>query len=394
MSANVLPLTQLQRRPIDKLLTGLRSTSAGESLAAAQTLLSEAKSYGLGVRDYLMLATEVPSDMKSANLNGYEAALAYLKLPIKNDFKNGMTLQLAGETFQTFPGTRMLFPPVIDDMVNWAYRQDLLEQVAPMVSQSRTISGVELISTTVDDAAGDYQVSTVAEGSRVPVKSIRMSESSVKFFKHGMGWRTTYEFSRRASLDILTPYANRTIRAMEQSKVRAATDVLVNGDGVNAAAGVVNQSTLATRGGFTHTNNTLNYRGVLVWLTDRAKAGTPVDTIVGNWDAYLQWQFLFAIPVANAGPSGAEALAKAGVNLSQAKSPTLPVKFAVSSSAPDNKLIGFSKGDTLEELVEANSLISESEQSILNQTVTYIRTENSGFKLALGDTRSILNYGA
>jgi hypothetical protein len=70
------------------------------------------------------------------------------------------------------------------------------------------------------------------------------------------------------------------------------------------------------------------------------------------------------------------------------------INFALSSTAAATTLIGYSKGDTVEELIEAGSLISESETAIQNQSVTYVRTENTGYRLPFADTRSIFNFGA
>jgi len=70
------------------------------------------------------------------------------------------------------------------------------------------------------------------------------------------------------------------------------------------------------------------------------------------------------------------------------------VNFALSSTMTASQLLGMSKGDSLEELVEAGSTINESERAILNQSITYVKTLNAGYKLAFGDTRSIFNYGA
>ena len=82
-----------------------------------------------------------------------------------------------------------------------------------------------------------------------------------------------------------------------------------------------------------------------------------------------------------------------GVNL---RMPLLggQANFAIASSMPDNRLLGITKSETLEELIEAGSSISENERSIQNQVITYVRTENSGFKLAFSDTRSLLNLDA
>lgn len=393
--AEIRSLTEIKRQPAAAVLDPLRAESEGQSKEAGLRLVREAASFGLTVRDYLTLAIDPNAGEKTfVGLNGYEAALAHLNLPFKDAYELGVTLQAAGETFQRFPGTRAMFPEVIDDMLRWANRQQQIENVAALVSNSRTIAGTELISTVVNDDSAERTTATIAEGARIPIRSIRTSQTSVGIFKHGSGYRTTYEFNRRARLDILTPFANRVARELEMSKVKAATGILVNGDTVNAAAPVVAQSTLA--GYDSGASGQLQYKAMLTWLVNQAKAGTPVDTIVGNFDAYLAFLWLF-LPVTAKGPSDADLAAARGVgptfNLSKFGFDT-NVNFAISSTAPASKLIGYVKGETLEELVEAGSQIAESEQSIQNQVVTYVRTESTGYKLAFGDTRSILNYGA
>lgn len=392
------PLTKIQRRPVEELLGDLKSESIGTSTEAGLKLCAMAREHGLSLRDFLTLAVDTRSGKyreQFHDLSGYEAALAYLGLPVADDFKEGVTLDLASDTFLTYPGTRALFPEVIDDMVKFTYRQDLIETPESMVAQSRTVPGVEMITTVVDDKESDYQgVSAIAETARVSIRTIRTTEHSVKFYKHGGGYRTSYEFQRRARLDLLTPYANRVIRETERSKTWMATQLLINGDGIHGAAPEVTQSSLASAMGFTHVNGKLEYRGLLKWLVDQAKAGAPVDTVVGNWDAYIQWLMMFAMPSTANVVTEAEQLANAGFRIGGVPILNGTVNFAVSSAVPANKLIGFSRADTLEELVEAGSLISESERSVQNQTITYVRTENAGYRLVFGDTRSVYNYGA
>lgn len=233
------------------------------------------------------------------------------------------------------------------------------------------------------------------EGARIPVRSIKTSQNSVKIYKHGSGLRTTYEFGRRAQLDILVPFANRIARELELSKVKAATDLLVNGDGVNGAATVISQSSYDSTSGTTSTNGKINWANFLVWLVKRAQAGAPIDTVVMNWDGLVQWMLMFGNPTSAAGSTPVENLARAGVTLTPTTlNMILTIRPVVSSSAPANKLIGFSKGDTMEELKEAGSDIQETERVITNQTLTLVKTENTGYKLVYGDTRSIYNFGA
>ena len=362
-------------------------------------LAKEADSFGLRTKDYLLLAGAKQSDRSADGLNVYEKLLVELNLPIRNDFSRGVYLQAASDTFATYSGTRLMFPEVIDDVVRWANRQDQIEKVAPMIANSRTINGVELLSTVVNDDSADRDTYMIAEGANIPVRTIKTSESKVKIYKHGYGIRSTYEFNRRASVDILVPYANRIGRDLELSKVKVATSILINGDGAYGAAPVVAQSSFsaATTYAGAPTNGKISWPHLLAWLVSRAQTGAPIDTVLMNWDGYVQWLFMFGNNQTNAGNTIAESLQRAGVNVTQSAALVnlaLAITPVLSSTAPANKLVGYSKGDTLEELVEAGSNIQETERAIRNQTVTVVKTENTGYRLVFGDTRSIYNFGA
>src|SRR3546814_5806187 len=43
----------------------------------------------------------------------------------------------------------------------------------------------------------------------------------------------------------------------------------------------------------------LDWNIFLAWLVGRAKAGVPVDTVLGNYDMYLEWLRMFAKPTAD-----------------------------------------------------------------------------------------------
>lgn len=398
MNAN---LARIERKAPEVVLAGLRDPeSRSKSKEAGLKLVQSAKDSGLCMKDYLTLAidptkSETPRRYECADgvLDGFEAALAHLQLPFRDDFKNGVMLQAASDTFQTFPGTRAMFPEVIDSMLRWKNRQDQIEKVEPMVAQSRTIQGTEMISTAVEDDSKDRGTFSISEFGQIPVRTLRTSQSAVGIFKHGSGIRTSYEFERRAGLDLLTPFAARVARELEISKVKAATNVLINGDGINGAATAINFSDSSIGGVAVGTTAlSAQYKPFAKWLVARAKAGLPIDTLVANFDIYLELLFMFT-PTVN-GVSVAEAMqTRTGVNLNL---PVLGgnVNFVLSSSMPANKILGYSKADTLEELIEAGSTISENERSMENQSVLYTRTENSGYKLAFADTRSLLNLAA
>lgn len=392
-------LTEVKRAAPEIILAGLDDKNRSVSAEAGLNLVRTAKEFGLSLRGYLELAV-VPgasaTPARFAELSGYEASLAHLNLPFRDEFGSGSLLQAASDSFQTYPGTRAMFPEVVDSMLRWKNRQDQIETVAPMLAQSRTINGNEMISMAVEDDSKERTTATIAEFGEIPVRTIRTSQTSVGIYKHGSGIRTSYEFERRASLDILTPFAARVARELEISKVRSATSILVNGDTVNVAAPV----TAFTSVGGVVVNGTSSllstqYKAIATWMVKRAKAGLPIDILMGNLDIYLELLFMFT-PTLAGNRSQMEAISAAGgpaINLN------LPIlggnaTFVLSSSMPSNKILGFSKSDTLEELVESGSTISENERSITNQSVIYVRSENTGYKLAYGDTRSMLDLSA
>lgn len=395
--SNVRPLSELKElQPVADLATSLKAQgSAGADAGVA--LAKTAAEFGLSTRDYIILSGSKQADHSDGGLDAYEQLLVELNLPIRDNYKAGISMQAASETFHTYEGTRALFPEVIDDVIRFANRQDMIETVEPMIASSRTITGNEMISTVVDDDSADRKTNVIAEGANIPVQSIRTSETAVKIYKHGSGIRTTYEFNRRASLNLLVPYGNRIARELEISKVRVATNILINGDGVNAAAPEVNQSTYNTAVGTNATAGEISWKHFLKWLIKRAQDGTPVDTVIMNYDAWFQWSQMFSTQSANAGLTQAEALARSGVSLDNMPATVnmlMNITPVLSSQCPTNKLIGMTRGETLEELVEAGSDIQETERAIRNQTVTVVKTQNSGYKIVFGDTREIFNFGA
>lgn len=401
----IQPLTSLKRQPLKLVLGALDSADASQSSAAGVTLCNNAKQYGLTVRDYLKLAVDVrgsgEKDSNGSNYNpfqltegtfmdGYQATLAHMNLPVHQNLREGVTLQAASDTFQYNPGSRALFPEVIDDMLQFTTKQDQFENTSGIVAQSRTINGSALITRAIfEDNAANRETGPIAEMANIPVQTLQDSEHAVKFFKFGSAIRTSYEFTRRVTLDILTPYAARVERTRELAKVKVATNMLINGDAVHEAA---EAKTLGAYGADFGSGKTLkdNYKALLKFLVQRAKAGTPVDTLIGNLDMYLELFMMFT-PI-NVNKSVAEHLQEKGAPTIRLGLDLLQgVNFEVSSGMPDGHLMCFSKGDTLEELTEAGSQIEESEQAIKNQSFTYTKTVNHGYRLIYGDTRTILD---
>ncbi len=372
----------------------LATDSNHESTDNGLKLVRDAQSYGLSMRDYLTLAV-APDKSENralyAGLNGYEATKLALNLPHANDFERGVFSQAASNTFQTYAGTRALFPEIVDDMLKAKTRLEVAENIASLVSQSRTIDGSEMITTYMEDDADQRKTYTVSELGRVPMRSVRTSQNTVGLGKRGSGIEISYEFARRASLDILTPFAARILRDAELSKVSAATNILINGDGVNNPAAVINFSTFA--GSVQTEISASNYKALSKFLMKRAKDGFPVDTLVCNYDMYVDLMFLYAPTISGNGsvPMAMGEMGAPVINTRMNALNGLNLNISLSSAVPAGKIICMAKNECIEELIEANSNISESERSIIDQSIKYVKTETTGYKLAIPEARVVLD---
>jgi hypothetical protein len=392
------PLKDIKRTTPEAIAALLMVESNSDSADKGMKLVKEAASFGLNLRDYLILAVDTKGADKWKGYNGYEAIKVALNLPHANDFEAGITLQAAANTFNTYAGTRAMFPEVIDDMLKFKTLQDnKVENIASIVGQSRTVSQREMISTYYEDdlADGSTNTNTIAELGKIPVNSVRTSQSSVSFGKRGSGIELSYEFTREASLDIISPFAARIARTLEKSKVAAATSILINGDGVNPAAEVQTFSSFGATGGVI---SAANYKALAKFLMSNANNGYVFDTFVVNFDMYVELMFM-SQPVIGTATGAISPVDYMNSKGAPAISTTLPfmngmVNVVLSSSVPAGKIIAMTKAECIEELVMAGGNISESERSIANQSITYVKTEETGYKLAVPKARVVLNVAA
>lgn len=386
MTINIKNLNQLTRRPVAEVVAGLAADEESISQNAAHKLLSEARSYGLSVKEYLIAAIE-PVKAGNDNLNGYEQALMSLNIPVRKNLENGTDLRAASDVFGTRTGTRILFPDVLMDIVKWTTGQDSIVNTASIVAQTRTIQGNSAIMMDlVDPGVDQTSMFQIAEGADIPLRKISTSERSVKMFKVGHGYEFTYEFARRANIDILTPYVSRINRQFEIDKVKYATAILVNGDGVSSAI------TVDAETSYGGTNGALDWKSLFNWLVARAAAGYPIDTLIGNYATYGDFIGLFT-PTVNTN-NVPQAMEKVG-------GPTLApglsfmnykINFAISNTVAASNLVGIIKPETIEELNEAGSDIQESDRLITQQKVQFVRTTTVGYNLVTPQARRGFSY--
>lgn len=390
----VKSVSEIQKRKLGEIYKPLLSENTNEAIYAGQKLMREAKEYGLDLSQFLDLAVDLSEGEEAQlfdggkGLSGFEQVMFKMNLPMRNNYKNQVTLAQASDTFATKPGSRIMFPYAIDNVLRWQENLPVMEKVADLVAGSRTVSGNELIRIIGKDDANARKTFRVGEGANIPVRKVSYSDRSVQFFKHGSGIEYTYEFERRAALDIITPFAARIARDLEMSKLAAATNIVISGDGVNAPATALNQATLDSGA----TDGKLSYDGLIGALVKSIKNGTPIDTIAGNIDAYLQFMKLFGTSAVSNAYEVDQMAKVGGPQFAGLSNIFTPVRFVLNSAVPNGKLLMFNKADTVEELVEANSRIAEEEKNVTSQIVKYVKTENTGYSLIYPDCRYVYTY--
>ena len=198
---------------LEEVVKGLMSDLPSDSIRAGEQLSNAAKDENMALDVYLDYAIDKSegeaAELASHGLSGYEMVNLKMGLPLKNDARNQISLASASETFATKPGSRILFPYTVDNVLRWTERMDNMERVEDLINGSRTISGNELIRIVAEDDEDARKTFKVAEGARIPVRKVKLGEKAVTIYKHGSGLEFTYEFQRRASLDIITPFAAR-----------------------------------------------------------------------------------------------------------------------------------------------------------------------------------------
>lgn len=386
----MLNLSEIKKRKVEDVVAGILSSNDRDSEEAGLKLAREAADFGLNLRDFLDLAIDMSEGEEArlhneAKMSGFEMVSAKLNLPMKNDYRNQITLAQASETFATKPGSRIMFPYTIDGVLRWADRLDNLESVNDMIASSRTIRGNEFIRVVAEDTEDDRKTHTIAEGARIPVHKVRTTSTGVQIWKHGSGMEFTYEFMRRNLMDVVTPFAARVARDLEYSKLGQATAIMMNGDGVNPEA------TAVTGKGATASSK-LSYEMIMDLAVRAIKDKNPIDTIAGNIDTYCQYVDIFGAAAISSAFEAEQKAQKGAPQLLLARNIFLPIKFVLNNNVPDGKLLAFNKNETLEELVESGSRIEEETASVRNQVVTYVRTENTGYSLIYPKTRYLLSY--
>ena len=376
----------------------IKTAQENASIAFLQDCLLE------GLTPAAMLARHV--DFKHADLtnmygsgiasqidNGISATFAAAQMPLHRKTEIDAAILAANSDVFTTGGLRVLLPLLMDNLVREVENTIQVERVEDFVAVTRQVAGNQLITEiTYDKASGDaYDSFRIAEGGRIPVRTVKATRSTAEFYKVGSGIEFTYEAGRRITPDMMIPMVNRQRFERTQAEARLAVYTLLNGDGHNGAAPV---EQLQTYDGTATGAITGRARGLMKFLMNCARNNRPVDTLVVNWETAFDLMTMF--PINNAQNVAAQSVmqigSQFGMGISFQGFPSLGVHVLISNAIPDRSILVYRRGETLDRLLEIGSQISEMERSIRTQSIVMTNTINTGFMMNYHESRRLLTW--
>ena len=227
----------------------------------------------------------------------------------------------------------------------------------------------------------------VTEAADLPLARIKLGDTAITLYKYGRAVEASYEALRRMSLELFERHINRIGTEAANNKVSEILTVIKDGDGNSNAAPKHKAKDFDSQSGAVLTKT--------AWIKFLLKFYPyGCDTVVANEDGLLQiLEVLYPAPTV---ASKMDELLAKGLNVST----TLPQDLVVNTTLLYNPNIaqiggkeaiyGLNRSNTIEEIFEVGSTISEADKFIRNQTQILTISENSGFRKIFKDGARIL----
>lgn len=388
-----------KKLPAKEVIAKLMNTESGQGILNAMNLMQDSRAVGYGL-DAVLHQMVIPEN----GLSGQQALFRELGIPLNLKDDAAIAAFAASSTaFTTNEGIKVLLPSLLNNLLRAQKNAPTIERVEDLILQTRMVKG-NILQKEIEydkNSNDSYARFRIAETGNIPVRTLKATQTGVKFYKTGHGIEISYEVAADMTPDILVPYAARIEFERTRTEHAIAVETLINGEtnekgSPNGAATVDNLDEIDKQAG-----KSIRQRqeGFMQWLIGAAREGRPINTIVVGWDTIMDLQYMF--PVVDAYGNAAVGLGGitntqtpkfAQMNVSLVNGVNLNLNVVISSGIDSKQILGYRKEETLERLVKANSQIDEMERTIRNQTLLYTHTIISGFTIAYGESRRLLKW--
>lgn len=312
----------------------------------------------------------------NGELDAFDIALLSKGIIVKDNLELGIQSSSMMKFFTT-DENRMLFPEFIIRQLRQISGMPSI--INDLVASTRVINGdsaKQIVLDLSNTPAGQKNKQAlkkrrIAEGSSIPVATLKLGETAIKIYKYGIGVKATYEVLRRTTIDMFRKQMELVSVQASYDEVGAVIDVVLNGDG-NTNPAVVYKATDLNEDA---TEGKLDEITLIKFLVKQAPFN--FDTLVVDEDIYTQiCTILMDKNLTNAINPKVSFEFPQGLlsNLKVIYSEDLP-----KTSDSKHQIIGLAKNYAIEKTIEAGSTINEVAKTVENQTQIAVMTENAGF---------------
>jgi hypothetical protein len=362
---------------------------------------------GMTFWQYLeMVQPSKPTD----NLTAFERQLQLNGVIVKSRPDLGLYSSPGEYFFQSDrPGSAILFPVLLQKTALWTKLKAFVD-INRIVATTRTISGTTAYTAlSIDDTAisnSNGQGTASAHGRRFrvdqrgnfPAVNIGWSEKTNAVTKHGVQLNWTYEFVRRASIELMQTVVARIMIQDQLELFNEAVSVIINGDGTANPACTV-KTFKQTAAGATSNQivepgitaaGTLSYAGWLKFIGNSRPY--TYDAVFGNLDTLVKFVTM-SRPTMDPAEIITNLLEAKNQGTAKLDTPLFPnVTLFLADGMPADNLLAVDTSFALERVIELGSDLKEVERVIQNQTEAMVISISDNVSKIFNEAAQVLDF--
>lgn len=391
-----------------KNLKNLKIYEKAEDVPLSLDLYKQAADLGMTFWQFL----EVINPSKPGeSLTAFDRQLRASGILTKSQPEKGLYSSPGEYFFQSDrPGSAILFPVLLQKTALWA-KLNRVTDINSLIATTRTIAGTSAYQSLFIDDAEISGTGAMAHGRRFrvdqrgqfPRVKIGWSEKTNAVTKHGVQLDWTYEFVRRASIELMQTVVTRIMLQDQKELVNDAIQLAINGDGGPNGAAVVKTFVSSATASPTATQIKLNttskaagaipYEGYLKFI-GQMQPYSP-NVICGNLSTLVK---LITMERPNLDPLAIITRlqeSKTQGNVGGIDSNIFPnVRYVLVDNMADSFILAMDTAFAMERVIELGSDIQEVEKVIKNQIESMVISIADNVSKIFPDAIQCLDFSA